>query len=508
MASINRKPNVRTHEGGRATRRTPKQELFVLCAGFLNEDSFYETSGRTRIRLGQLATQVCDDAEWCLNLVTWLRGDGGLRTAAQLAAIAIVHARLAKHQSGANRRIITASIRRADEGPALLNAWKTGYGTIPKPVKRGVADGLTNLTENAYLKWAGKTGKGMITIADAIRLTHPKPRDERQSALFSLSTGNHDGEDRKALLLALPVISARERFNSMSVEQKIRELTGEHGTELIKTARLTHETVFSALGELDPDTASAIWEQLIPGMGYQAVLMNLRRIITTCGEQSHATGMALERVSHPDEAGYAPMPISFLSAWRNTPDIAHPALEQAARLTLRRVPALDGRTLIMLDRSGSMNYPLSERSTLTRFDAAAVFACALGLRNPGGMIVPFGWDAMEPVRVEGENPLAMIGRLGNPYGGTRVGASVQQAFRKGSYDRVMVITDEQTSYGDTTDLSRAVPDGTPLYVWNLGGYQASLSLGDRNRVNLAGLTDSAFALIEFNETGAWPWDIR
>lgn len=210
MAGINRKPGVRTHEGGRATRRTPKQELFVLCAGFLNEDTFYETSGQTEQRLGQLATQVCEDTEWCLNLVTWLRGDGGLRTAAQLAAIAIVHARLAKHQSGANRRIIAASIRRADEGPALLNAWKTRYGNIPKPVKRGVADSLGRLTENSYLKWAGKTSKGMVSLADAIRITHPKPHDGRQSALFSLIAGTHENEDRKALLTALPVIRARK----------------------------------------------------------------------------------------------------------------------------------------------------------------------------------------------------------------------------------------------------------------------------------------------------------
>lgn len=508
MAGINRKPGVRTHEGGRATRRTPKQELFVLCAGFLNEDTFYETSGQTEQRLGQLATQVCEDTEWCLNLVTWLRGDGGLRTAAQLAAIAIVHARLAKHQSGANRRIIAASIRRADEGPALLNAWKTRYGNIPKPVKRGVADSLGHLTENSYLKWAGKTSKGMVSLADAIRITHPKPHDGRQSALFSLIAGTHENEDRKALLTALPVIRARETFNAMSVGQKTSELTGEHGTELIESARLTHETIFSALGELDMETASAIWQRLLPNMGYQAVLMNLRRIITTCGEHSTAVNMALERVCHPEEAGYKPMPISFLSAWRNTPDIAHPALEQAARLTLRRVPSLDGRTLIMVDRSGSMDYPLSARSTLIRFDAAAMFACALGLKTPGSVIVPFEWDAMAPVSVTGENPLAMIERFGKPYGGTRVGVSVQQAFRKGPYDRVMVITDEQTSIGDTISLNRAVPDGTPLYVWNLGGYQASLSLGDRNRVNLAGLTDSTFALIEFNETGAWPWEVR
>ncbi|MFQ7493992.1 MAG: hypothetical protein ACLRL4_10420 [Bifidobacterium bifidum] len=327
MAGINRKPGVRTHEGGRATRRTPKQELFVLCAGFLNEDTFYETSGQTEQRLGQLATQVCEDTEWCLNLVTWLRGDGGLRTARPAGRNRNRPRPTSPNTSpaptvGSSRRRFAARTK----VPALLNAWKTRYGNIPKPVKRGVADSLGHLTENSYLKWAGKTSKGMVSLADAIRITHPKPHDGRQSALFSLIAGTHENEDRKALLTALPVIRARETFNAMSVGQKTSELTGEHGTELIESARLTHETIFSALGELDMETASAIWQRLLPNMGYQAVLMNLRRIITTCGEHSTAVNMALERVCHPEEAGYKPMPISFLSAWRNTPDIAHPAL--------------------------------------------------------------------------------------------------------------------------------------------------------------------------------------
>lgn len=163
MASINRKPIVHTHEGGKAVLRTPQQELFVLCVSFLNEDSFYETASETRLRLEELAAHTCSDTDWCLNLIKWLRGDGGLRTVAQIAAVALVHARLGKKLDGGNRQIIAASIQRPDEGPAVLNAWKTSYGTIPKPVKRGVADALQNLTENGYLKWNGKTEKGQIS---------------------------------------------------------------------------------------------------------------------------------------------------------------------------------------------------------------------------------------------------------------------------------------------------------------------------------------------------------
>lgn len=507
MASINRKPTTHTYEGGKAVQRTPQQELFVLCASFLNEDNFYETASDTRKRLEELAVKVCDDTDWCLNLITWLRGDGGLRTASQLTAIALVHARLAKGLNGHNRQLISASIRRPDEGPALLNAYKITYNTLPKPVKRGVADALANLTENGWLKWNGKTEKGSVSLTDAIRLTHPTPKDEHQDKLFDLIVNKHTDEEREQLLTSLPVIAARERFNKLTADGKLVALTGDNATELIRSARLTHETIFSQLGALNPEDASKIWLHLIPDMGYQALLMNLRRIITACGEDSDPVRLAVERISRPEDAGYAPLPISFLSAYRNVPDIAHPYLAKASRYSLRHVPELTGRTLIMVDRSGSMDWPLSQRSTLTRYDAASMFACALGLKNRNSVVVPFEDHAYEPILLEGDDPLAMLDRFGQPVGGTHVGSSTRQAYESyGPFDRVIVITDEQTSWGDTVQVKDAVPHDIPLYVWNLAGYHGALSLGDRNRVNLGGLSDTAFTLLSFDAVNKWPWD--
>lgn len=508
MASINRKPIVHTHEGGKAVLRTPQQELFVLCVSFLNEDSFYETASETRLRLEELANRTCSDTDWCLNLIKWLRGDGGLRTVAQIAAVALVHARLGKKLDGGNRQIIAASIRRPDEGPAVLNAWKTTYGTIPKPVKRGVADALQNLTENGYLKWNGKTEKGQISLAAAIRIVHPQPKDEHQSLLFDFIVNDHENEDRKALLLSLPVIQSRETFNALSIEDKVAALTCDNARNLIKSARLTHETIFSSLGKVAPVDAQRIWLNLIPDMGYQAILMNLRRIIDACGEDSEPIRIALDRIDHPMEAGYEPLPISFLSAYRNVPDIAKPHLEHAAKYSLQHVPELPGRTLVMVDRSGSMWSPLSQRSTLSRYDAASMFACALGLKNPRSVIVPFENEAAEPIVVEGENPLAMLERFGQAGGGTRVGDSTKSAYQQyGPFDRVIVLTDEQSSWWDGTQLKDAIPHGVPLYVWNLCGYHGALSLGDRSRMNLGGLSDAAFSLLSFDTGTKWPWEL-
>ena len=514
MASINRKPKTITYEGGKAVRRTPKEELFLLCASFLNEDSFYETASDTRHRLDALADKVCEDTDWCLHLIEWLRGDGGLRTVAQLTAVSIVHASLNRKLNGGNRQLIRTSIQRPDEGPAVLAAWIGAYGrNIPKPVKRGVADALTGLTENGWLKWAGKTSKGQVSITDAIRLTHPTARDPRQNRLFDLIVNEHTDGERSRLLEGLPVIAARERFNRMPVEEKINILTGKYAVETIKSARLTHETIFSQLGKLDPEVASTIWMNLIPDMGYQALLMNVRRILTTCGEDSPAARLVTERVSHPEQAGYEPLPISFLSAYLNVPESVKPGLERAAKYSLRHVPTLAGRTLIMVDRSGSMSDRLSSHSSLSRYDAASMFACSLGLKNPNSVVIPFEDNPDTPIILEGEDPLAMLDRFGTAFGGTRVGTCTYEAYEKhGPFDRVIVITDEQTWgdipdwWGETVQLKDAIPHEVPLYVWNLGGYEGALSLGDRSRVNLGGLSDASFRMFAFNESHRWPWE--
>ena len=66
-------------------------------------------------------------------------------------------------------------------------------------------------------------------------------------------------------------------------------------------------------------------------------------------------------------------PFRYLAAYRHAPSLrwSYP-LEQALGHSLANVPALPGRTLVLVDRSGSMFYSrMSDRSELTRADAPA-----------------------------------------------------------------------------------------------------------------------------------------
>jgi len=173
---------------------------------------------------------------------------------------------------------------------------------------------------------------------------------------------------------------------------------------------------------------------------------------------------------------------------------------------LASVPALSGRTLVLVDRSGSMFSALSFRSQVTRADAAAVFGAALALRASSADLVEFGTSsARVPVR-RGESLLSVAGRFGN-LGGTNTAVAVRAHFAR--HDRVVIVTDEQAWPGAGADPTAAVPAHVPVYTFNVAGYRYGHGpSGAGNRHVFGGLTDQGFAAIPLLEGGRdahWPF---
>jgi hypothetical protein len=182
-------------------------------------------------------------------------------------------------------------------------------------------------------------------------------------------------------------------------------------------------------------------------------------------------------------------------------------LQKALDASLAGVPALAGRTLVLVDRSGSMFGRLSERSEPTSADAAAVFGAALALRAAEADLVQFGTlSAAVPVQ-RGESVLKVLERF-KGLGGTNTAAAIRAHYR--GHDRVVIVTDEQAWSGWAgEDPTRAVPDRVPVYTWNLVGYRYGHGpSGTGTRHTFAGLSDAAFAMIPLVESGrqaTWPF---
>src|SRR5690606_41552512 len=125
--------------------------------------------------------------------------------------------------------------------------------------------------------------------------------------------------------------------------------------------------------------------------------------------------------------------------------------------------------LPIFDRSGSMFYSrMSDRSGLTRADAAAVFGTAIALRAEQADLVEFG-TVSRPVRFrDGESVLKILDRFGD-LGGTDTTEAVRRHYRK--HDRVLIVTDEQYAHSRHGDPTSQVPADVPAYTWNLAGYR-------------------------------------
>ena len=495
---------VPTYEGSVGFGRDAKAELFLSAVSDFSENTFYEASearrNRQTILIGQAAIL---DPEWVLGFIGWLRGVANMRTVAVTLAASAVKARLDVGKTGLNRAIVSAACLRADEPGEFLAHWLATYGrNVPMPVKRGLADAATRtFNERAWLKWRGKGAKGSVAMADVLNLAHPKTRTEAQGALFKAILDHSKG--RTPNLALLPVTASREDFLSLDKAAQEYMLRGPNGAEVVRDAALTHEVVAGALGKIPGN----VWPSLVPGMGYQALLMNLRRMVED-GAPDETIAAVAARLAAPEEVGRSRMlPMRMLAAYRNAPIAFHAALEQAAQHSLANVPALPGRTLVLVDCSGSMDYPMSERGTLTRMDSAALFGAALALRAEDATLVRFGQGSQRvSFRAKSESVLRLANEMRANMGGTYTAAAVASHYA--GHDRVVILTDEQAAFSGARGVFSTVPEKVHCFTWNLAGYRAAHAEASRYRHAFGGLNDAAFDLIRRVETGfaTWPWE--
>ncbi|GGR51342.1 TROVE domain-containing protein [Streptomyces roseolus] len=491
-----------THEGGAGYLRDEKSELFLLAvANLVSQQSFYETGKDRDDRYAQLVARLAvQDPDWTAALLGWLRGEGNMRTAAVVGATEYVKARLDKGIAGGNRKVVDSVLQRPDEPGELLAYWTSRYGrSIPKPVKRGTADAVRRLyNERALLKY--DTASHAYRFGDVIELTHPTPTAAWQGDLFK-----HAIDRRHQRVNTIPASLGMLGRNALLRAE------GDPGdwlnADALREAGMTWEDALSAVGS-KVDKAR-LWEAMIPSMGYMALLRNLRNFDEAGVSDAVAAGVAARLADPAQVAKSRQFPMRFLSAYRAAPSLRWAwALEQAISHSLAAVPALAGRTLILVDRSGSMFYDrVSDRSDLTRADAAAVFGSALALRAEDATLVEFGTNSARVAFRKSESLLPMLDRF-HGMGGTNTVRAIQEHFH--GHDRVVIVTDEQayrSYYGSAGDV---IPASVPLYTWNLAGYRAGhVPSGGRNRHTFGGLTDAAFRMIPLLEAGrnaAWPWE--
>jgi hypothetical protein len=514
------------HQGGTGFGRDARSDLYLLATTShdLTADAFYEAGDARVKRFADLAGRCATaDPDWTYQFLTWLRTKGNMRTAALVGGVEAARAMVGSGLPG-GRHMVSTVLRRADEPGEAVAYHLSRYGrTLPKAVKRGIADAATRLyNEYALLKY--DTGTHGVRFADVLDLTHPTPAAPWQADLFRYAIDRRHGHDDIQQIVgdgegpALPMVYANIVMRSQWASDAVAY---DLDPERLKAAGLTWEDVMSAVGGNVVDKA-VVWRNLIPAMGFMARLRNLRNF-DQAGLTDADVADVTRMLADPDAVRASKqLPLRFLSAYRAAPSLrwSYP-LQQALDVAVENIPAVGGRTLILIDTSGSMRDRLSERSDLARWDAAAAFGLALARRCATVDVVSYSGGASRGYALHdaaiweprtGESLLTSITRwnadgfmLG---GGTDTVGALRNHYA--GHDRTVLLTDEQDGgyWGRGQKVTDQMPSNRPLYTFNLAGYESSHAATDPYRITLGGLTDAMFGVItqvENRRPGQWPW---
>lgn len=542
-------PTARTFEGGPAWEKDAKTDLFIRATSSFHgrEGSFYESGDERDDKLRTLVRQVTlEDPDWVFEFARWLRGPGNIRTAALVIAAEFVKTRLDAGLHGtagtrvgepgtqwatvSSRAIIDAVCQRADEPGELLAYWQYRYGNqaaravkgiqpspkLPMPLKRGLADAAARMYwEGSLLKY--DTGSHVVRFADILELCHVRPHVDKaswQGDLFRHAIDRRHKRENTDIPASLAKIQHNGWIRAQAQLDPSILLDPEH----LKNAGMTWEDALSLAGS-KVDKAK-LWEAMIPNMGYMALLRNLRNF-DEAGISNTAVRQVLATLEDPNQVMKSrQLPFRFYSAFKNAPNLRWgPALQSALDVCLPNIPEMPGRSLILIDTSGSMGYQVSDKSSITCIESAALFGAALALKNQRDATLVQYASTSEPIAIpRGGSVLTFVQKimgLSNRCGwGTNIAGAIRDNYTS-DYDRVIVLSDGQgtSEYGNkAAGVGSSVPKDKPVYVFNIQGYtQSPMPTGGAARFDLGGLTDATFALIprlEAGVSGVWPWEIE
>jgi len=423
--------NKRTHEGAPAKNISAEQELRrSVLACMLWEDQFYEDGVAIAGRIRELVPKVA--AEKVAALAVEAREKMKLRHAPLLLVREM--ARLATHRQLVAETLFRV-IQRADELSEFVALyWGEGKQPLSAQVKKGLAAAFTKFDEYALGKY---NRASPVKLRDVLFLCHAKPVDAAQAELWK------------------------------------RLVAGELATPD------TWEVALSAGAGADKREA---WERLLAEnkLGALALLRNLRNMAEAkVNEEVVRTGlyrMKTERV----------LPFRFIAAARYAPQW-EPELEKAMLKALEGQPKLPGKTVLLVDVSGSMDAPLSRRAEMRRNDTA--YGLAVLLREIAEQVSLYSFSD-KLVRVPARQGFALRDALNasQPHGGTYLGKALGEIDEQ--YDRLIVITDEQSHDAVPNPRARG-------YVINVASFQNGVGYG--KWVHIDGWSDSVIEYIRAAE---------
>lgn len=401
----------KTHEGAPAKLINYEAQLRrSLMACMLWEKTFYESGEDISDRIASLVPKVEP------HIVASMAIEAREKMKLRHAPLWIVRqmAKLPEH-----KKLVAETLERVIQRPDELTEfvalyWLDGKQPLSKQVKKGLAQAFTKFDAYQLAKYNRNTS---VKLRDVIFLCHAKPKDNEQEQIWKQLI---DG--------TLPSPDTWEVNLSSGKDKK--------------------ET----------------WQRLLADnkLGGLALLRNLRNMAQV-GVDEQLIFTALEKMKTEKI-----LPYRFIAAAKHAPRWEN-HIEKAMLKCLDGREKLPGKTVLLVDVSGSMDVPISTKSDLMRYDAANGLAILARELCEQVAIYSFANDI---VRIPDRHGFALSDAIVNSqyHGCTYLGDAVNHINKNEQYDRIIVLTDEQSS----DPVPNPIGQG---YMINVASYQNGIGYG-------------------------------
>lgn len=490
--------NTKNEAGGAAYGRSPKAALALYATTGCFNGVFYADAQAQLTQVLALCEQV--PAEFIAKTAIYARQRGFMK---DVPAFLLAH--LAQRDGEAMDRAFDQVI---DNGRMLRNfvqilrsgaVGRKSLGTRPK---RAVKRWLDRASVPAIL---GAAVGQSPSLADVIRMVHPKPADTERAALFAWLVGKPHKVD------ALPGIVREFEAFKQSADMGVPDLPFQFLTAL--------------------PLSDAHWKLIAQRTSWQTLRMNLN---TFARHGVFADPLLVEALAARLQDAEAirrarVFPYQLLAAYRSVadgvPSAIVEALQDAMEIATQNVPKISGNVVVAVDVSGSMNSAITGRrkgatSKVRCVEVAALIAACIKRVNPQTRILPFA-DAVRDIRLnprdsvmtQAEQMAAMCG------GGTKISAPLLELNEESAPVDLLVIVSDNQSWGDTrasggtetmrqwARIKQRCPKARMVCI-DLQPYATSQAVESHDVLHVGGFSDAVFDLLSAvaeSGTGTASW---
>lgn len=420
--------------GGRAYELPAKHALAqYACTGCLN-GTFYASAEDQLAKVLELARKV--EPEFVAKCAVYAREKGYMK---DLPALLL--GVLAGSKDGA-KFLPSVFNRVVDGGKMVCNfaqmirsgqCGRKSFGSMPK---RLITSWLDSRADNQVFR--ASVGTSNPSLADVLRMVHPKPKTDSRKALYGYLSGRNKPEHAVKTDTLPEIVRAYEEFKANPGTAEVPDVP------------------FLLLTALPLTTAH--WTKIARNMAWQATRMNLNTMQRhKVFEDKEMIKLVADRLRNREEILKAKVfPYQLMAAFINVgediPRAIKDALHDAMEIAVGNVPVIDGKVYVFPDVSGSMQSAVTgnrpgSTSKVRCVDVAALVAASLLRRNPDAEVIPFEQSVVTGLKLEPRDTVMTNAEKLSKVGGGGTNCSAPLALlnkRNAKGDLVVYVSDNES----------------------------------------------------------------